>query len=269
MNRVVFLRFSTILLALAVVIVPAILGCNAFFVPAAPNSPESSSTVDTQSLGDLHAVSTGTPSENWAGYIVQGQSGAVTDVSAQWVVPSLTCGAQDTYAAIWIGIDGSTDRTVEQIGTEQDCVNGRALYYPWYEMFPRPPSNLLKLPIEPGHVIKADVKYTGSNQFTMTITDVTTGQNFSTTRTDKGARRRSAEWVVEAPASRGVLPLADFGTIQISSATATVNGHTGPITSSNWQHRAMIMATANGIMKAQPTTLTSDGSGFEVIWRGS
>jgi hypothetical protein len=264
-------RLSITLLAIAVLVGPALLGCNAFFVPTstAATTPSPGSTMDTQSLAELHAVSTGTPSENWAGYIVQGVSGAVSDVSAQWIVPSVTCGSDKTYAAIWIGIDGSSDRTVEQIGTEQDCENGQALYYPWFEMYPRPPSNLLKLPIEPGHVMKAEVKYTGSDQFTMTLTDVTTGQNFSTTRTDRGARRRSAEWIVEAPASRHILPLANFDTVQITDAATTLNGRAGTITDTSWLHKAMIMATTKGTLKAQPTTLTSDGGGFEVIWRSS
>ena len=50
----------------------------------------------------------------------------------------------------------------------------------------------------------------------------------------------SAEWIAEAPSqcdstsSCTPLPLADFGTVQFTGASATANGHTGSIDDSNW-----------------------------------
>src|SRR5690349_12425752 len=66
-------------------------------------------------------------SSNWAGYVVENsssQKGAVSDVKGTWTVPTLSCSSTNSYSAAWVGIDGFTDRTVEQIGTEQDCLNG-------------------------------------------------------------------------------------------------------------------------------------------------
>src|SRR6478752_7651051 len=64
-------------------------------------------------------------STNWAGYAVQTdmttpQSNAVTDVKGTWIVPGVICDKKNTYSSAWVGIDGYSDGSVEQIGTEQD-----------------------------------------------------------------------------------------------------------------------------------------------------
>lgn len=206
---------------------------------------------------------------NWAGYAVETnlttpQNYAVSDVKGQWLVPSVTCGPSNTYSASWLGIDGYSDNSVEQIGTEQDCINGKASYYAWFEMYPKA-SQGIRMSVSPGDAINAEVKYIGNSQFVLTLNDITKGTSFSTTQKAK-AKRQSAEWVVEAPFSGGVLPLADFGTVQFSNAAATLNGHTGTISDSAWQNDAITMVSSNGTIKAQPSALSSDGSGFSVTW---
>jgi hypothetical protein len=47
------------------------------------------------------------------------------------------------YSSAWVGIDGYSDNTVEQIGTEQDWIWGRAIYYSWFEMYPNRPYRIL------------------------------------------------------------------------------------------------------------------------------
>jgi hypothetical protein len=132
------------------------------------------------------------------------------------------------YSSFWIGIDGYSSNTVEQIGTDSDASSGIAQYYAWYEMYPKYPVNL-NMKIKPGDQMSAEVKYLGSNKFQLTITDVTTRATFSTTQKSSG-KRSSAEWIAEAPSSRsGVLPLADFGTVYFSNSQAPLNGHTGTI----------------------------------------
>src|ERR1700744_191095 len=66
-------------------------------------------------------------STNWSGYAVATSlktpaAGAVSDVSGKWVVPTVACPARSTttYSSNWVGIDGYSDNTVEQTGTEQD-----------------------------------------------------------------------------------------------------------------------------------------------------
>ena len=71
-------------------------------------------------------------SSNWSGYAVatnlsNPQANSVSAVSGSWIVPTVTGSSRGTtYSAVWVGIDGYSDSTVEQIGTEEDVVNGSA-----------------------------------------------------------------------------------------------------------------------------------------------
>lgn len=226
-------------------------------------------------------------SENWSGYAVTGSAGAVTDVKGSWVVPSVNCATTPTgYSAFWVGIDGFTSNSVEQTGTDSDCVSatnkdGTPTYYAWFEFYPNPGYEI-EFPkgIHPNDLITAEVKYigaaTGSGhrggsgaQFSVTITDVTQGETFTTTSTASSANESSAEWITEAPccgAKNSILPLADFSSVQFSGGTATVQGVTTPIASfgSNVQTITMVGAAAPHSVEAQPNALS--GGAFSVTW---
>lgn len=210
------------------------------------------------------------PSLNWAGYAVETnlalpRSGAVSDVKGQWTVPSLTCGSSSTSSSAWIGIDGYANGTVEQVGTEHDCLKGRPYYAAWWEMYPSPKVKM-PLPVHPGNVISTEVEYVGNSTFVLSLKNLSTGGSFSTTQKGPGMRQ-SAEWIVEAPYDGGVLPLANFGTITISHASVTINGHTGAINDLAWQNSLQIMDTPLLTIKAQPSLL--GGSAFSVAWKHS
>ena len=214
-------------------------------------------------------------STNWAGYaaltsLASPQNGAVSDVKGSWTVPAVNCSVTpNAYSSFWIGIDGYSSNTVEQLGTDSDCSSGSPRYYAWYEMYPKYPY-LIGISVTPGDVMSAEVKYQGNSNFLLTIKDVTTGASFSTTQRSKFAKRSSAEWIAEAPSSSGgVLPLADFGTAQFQSASATLNGHTGSINDSSWQYDAITMVTPSLVTKALPSSLSSGGSAFSVAWQHS
>jgi Peptidase A4 family len=195
------------------------------------------------------------------------QSNAVSDVQGQWKVPGLTCARRETsYSSIWVGIDGYSDSTVEQTGTEQDCSRGRAKYYAWYEMYPKS-MRTVRLSVSPGDTIAASVQFSSTNSYKLTLNDTTTGKNYSTTQRPNGAGRQSAEWVAEAPSSFfSVLPLANFGSVNFMKASATLNGHTGSIADSNWQNDPITMLYLPTIAKATPSALSSDGSSFSIAW---
>jgi hypothetical protein len=193
---------------------------NPFFtITLANNSPSSRPNIKTRA---------GT-STNWSGYaavssISSPTNGFVNSATGSWVVPTLTCNSsQDTYVATWVGIDGFSDGTVEQIGTEQDCVNGIQENYAWVEFYPRPSRIITGLTVHNGDAFTASVAYEGGSLFALSITDLTTRQSYSRTY-NAVAQRQSAEWVVEAPSiSAEVLPLANFGTVNFSSAQFTDN----------------------------------------------
>ena len=247
----------------------AVLACTIIPGAGTPIPP-----LPTPTNGPFNAAR-GTHSDNWAGYIVDPgnfRNGVVTDISGQWSVPTVSCGKSDTASAIWIGIDGVTDSTVEQTGTTQECASGQAQYAAWVELFPRPLRDVLNFDVSPGNTIQADISYdSAQDSFTLALKNLSTGQTFSVSRNVPRARRRSVEWIVEAPATTdgSILPLANFGRVQFTKASTTLNNHTGPINDGRWQYGAEIMADRDGTIKAQPSILSSDGTGFSVVWRAN
>src|SRR5205814_4637850 len=116
-------------------------------------------------------------SSNWSGY--SAINGRYTSVSASWIQPTASCTSATTYSSFWVGIDGDGSGTVEQTGTSADCSGGVARYYAWYEMYPKFPTNL-SLAIRPGDSMSGSVTTNGNGSFTLTITNRTTGQSFTT-----------------------------------------------------------------------------------------
>jgi len=220
-------------------------------------------------------------SENWSGYAVTGAADSVTDAKASWTVPAVTCSqssgrrSPSAYSSFWVGIDGYSSSTVEQTGTDSDCSSGRPTYYAWYEFYPHP-SFEANLAIKPGDRISAEVSY-GNGEFTVKLTDETTGKSFSTSSKVPSAQRSSAEWITEAPSSNsGILPLADFGTVDFgedytgvgSTCYATVNGTTAAIGSFGANVSSITMVTSSGAQVAVPSGFSAaDGSSFSVTWK--
>jgi hypothetical protein len=209
-------------------------------------------------------------SYNWSGYAVTGANGSVRDVSGVWVVPSVTCDSGTEYSSFWVGIDGFNSNTVEQIGTDADCHTGSPAYYAWFEFYPHPMFTINTLSVHPGDVMSAHVQY-AQRQFTVTITNQTTGHSFSTSTKVNSAQRSSAEWVAEAPSSGGgILPLADFHTVSYSDDKTTVNGTTGAIGAFGTTNVYQItMVDSSGNPKAIPSMLGSDNSRFSVQWESA
>ena len=227
-------------------------------------------------------------SENWSGYAVTGTN--VTDVKGSWVVPAVTCPTttvsprsrfqpqQDEYAAFWVGIDGYSSNTVEQVGTDSDCDGSQATYYAWFEFYPRPGYLVNNFSVAPGNLISAEVTYSSTTkQFTVTLSNVSTGRSFSTSMSVPSAARSSAEWITEAPSSgsgaNSILTLADFGTADFgqnytgiaNTCSATINGTPGPIGSfSTWE--AITMVSSSGADEAVPSGLANPAS-FVMAWK--
>jgi hypothetical protein len=235
------------------------------------------------STGSGSTASTATTSSNWSGYAAatnlnSSQSGSVTAVSGTWELPTATATSSSStaYSSVWVGIDGYNSSSVEQLGTDSDVVNGKATYYVWYEMYPQNSVNVTSMTISPGDTISASVQYltTGSHagQFELSITDTSqANDSFTIYESGSGLQRSSAEWVVEAPSSTsGILPLANFGSVAFTNASATINGVTGPIDDSAWQSTAINMVSG-ATTEASTSGLTdSNGtSSFSVGYQSS
>ncbi|HEY5541268.1 MAG TPA: G1 family glutamic endopeptidase [Coriobacteriia bacterium] len=212
-------------------------------------------------------------STNWSGYAVETnlaspQSSAVSDVVGTWIVPGTTATSGNSYSSAWVGIDGYASNTVEQLGTEQDWMNGAPRYYAWWEMYPKASRLITTMSVRAGDQMGAEVKFIGKNTFMLTMTNFNTGQTFTTLQ-KANDKRSSAEWVMEAPWSGSVLPLAKFGSIGFTSCYATLNGHTGAIGDSAWQRDPITMVDGSKSPIAVPSSLTSLGSAFTVTRVGN
>ena len=197
--------------------------------------------------------------KNWAGYVAHG--GPFTSASTTWTEPSIRCASGERSAlASFAGIDGAGSTTVEQIGTLANCRNGRVSHIGFFEMFPRSASSISK-PVRAGDSLTASVSVSGPKTFTLTLVNRTAGWTFSTQQRSRRAQLASAEAITEAPSLRGsgIVPLANFGTINYGGTTA--NGQ--PI--GNFGPEAVTMVTSGGTVKAAPTGL-SGGTSFSVVW---
>lgn len=178
-----------------------------------------------------------------------------TSVAAHWVQPSAKCTSPTASALFWVGLDGITSATVEQIGTEVVCTASTPAYHAWYEVYPAPPV-ILSEAVEPGDEIAASVVYTAPSKYTLTITDATRGWT-STVVKSLTAARTSAEIFVEGPGAGGTL--ANFG--EVSFTNCLVSG--APL--ENAEPTAVNMVSSTGILQALTSALTSPTS-FNVTW---
>lgn len=115
----------------------------------------------------------------WSGYVVTSLTGGqFTSVSADWIQTWASCGpGKDAWALFWVGLDGSRSQTVEQGGSEAQCVNGTPQYRAWWEMFP---TNDIQssFPVAIGDHISASVVFSSAaDTYTVTVDDTTSGQS--------------------------------------------------------------------------------------------
>ncbi len=227
-------------------------------------------------------------SENWSGYVAGDTAGGkqFSRVSGSWVEPTVSCNSGTGYDAFWVGLGGTSQQSqsLEQIGTQAACAggsstSGQAQHFAWYELVPAGPVQL-NLAIRPGDHISASVAVSGTN-VTVSLADATTGQATTKTLQMSDPDTSTAEWIAEAPSACDqsgdcqTLPLADFGSVKFTSATATAGGHTGPISDSQWTAQPVQMSSGSGFVSAggdsqaaaAPSGLSSDGSAFSVAWQ--
>jgi hypothetical protein len=199
-------------------------------------------------------------STNWSGYAATGASGAFRSVSASWTQPTATCPSSSAqYSSFWVGLDGFNSTSVEQTGTDSDCAGTRPTYYGWYEMFPAAPVNFTN-PVAPGDQMSASVTFSGTATYTLVLTNHTRGWTRTVTRTQAGLARSSAEVITEAPSSStGVLPLANFGTVHYTGATA--NG----TSLASQSPTGIVMVNSSGTAKDSTSAISSAGA-FSNTW---
>jgi hypothetical protein len=214
----------------------------------------------------------GVTSHNWSGYAAQASS-QFTEVSGRWVQPSVTCSSSGrSAAAFWIGLDGYTSDTVEQIGTKSVCDDETPAYTAWWQMYPAAPTFLpaSSYPVRPADTLTASVTRSGMS-YRLTIAS-SEGWTYSTVQTGSAANS-SAEWIASSPPAcatcRGFASLADFGEVEFSCAEAAVGGPLRAVSSfRNDDGPARITMVGTGdVILAKPGRLTDKGRTFQVLWK--
>lgn len=227
--------------------------------------------------GVRNEISTG----NWSGFAVANyQTGKIYSfASATWQIPSITYapysgatgGTTDwELSSIWVGIGGycqnsncsSVDQTLIQLGIGDQVANSLgAFYYAWYELLPGGPV-AIPYHVKPGDIVTASLQCAAScspnttQTWVLAMSDQTAGWQWSETFQYQSVMD-SAEWIVEAPYSGGVAPLADY--TQANFEPVSANGANPNLT-----------LAANGIAMEDPSGQTSNPSSpLEGNWFGT
>jgi len=206
---------------------------------------------------------------SWAGYTIENNSNSkfeVNGINASWIVPKDNVSAGDGYSSAWIGIGGELDKSLIQVGTEQDVVHGRDTYNAWYELLPSYAVQLTSMAISPGDLMIASINLVNSNtnEWSIQIADATTRKAFSQ-NVVYNSTRSSGEWVVERPAiNNQISTLADFGNVTFTDCHVNINNVTGPITKFSFDKIQMV--DKQNTILASASTLIAGGSSFTVSY---
>jgi hypothetical protein len=238
--------------------------------------------VNLRSHGLKIAVLDANQSSNWFGYnqgALEPGKTLFNSITGTWTVPTATqhTSGQDESSSDWIGIGGgcmdtsctATDSTLIQTGTEQDVSStGAASYSAWYELVPAPSITITNMTVSPGDTMSASIKevVNDSNAWTITLTDVTRNESFSTT-VPYSSTHGSAEWIEETPlvvgTNAGFAALPNLSTTPFTSATA--NGAPANLQAAE----EMDLTDSNGNVIGAPSAPKSSQSFDDCAWASS
>ncbi|MHB1599505.1 MAG: G1 family glutamic endopeptidase, partial [Acidimicrobiales bacterium] len=217
-------------------------------------------------------------SQNWSGYVIT--PGPFTGASGTFTVPNIapTTSSSGTYTSIWVGIDGDGNTDLIQAGVQlQDFAGGTVQIFPWWEILPAMETPISSMgTVSVGDQITVDIAQLSeatsstSGSWSITVTDDTTGQSFTTTQAYTGGYTGSAygegataEWIVERPQVNGAYstlgtysPTVDFTNLGYSGSTAV-----------GWQDMALSYQPVVGqpyVTVSSPSSI--DPLGFDVAY---
>jgi hypothetical protein len=207
-------------------------------------------------------------SSNWSGYVATATA-KLSYVSAEWVEPSVSCvGTYPEAAVFWVGLDGWSDDTVEQGGSEAYCDGTTPIYSLWWEMYP---TNSIQtaVDIRAGDTVSASVAYSGGS-YRIVVTDLTRGAGLSELEgcaAGLTCARSSAEWIAESPSYGNQLAnLPRWTRFGFSQGMASVRpDHAQTSTIAVFPNFPVTMTGAQGD-RAVPTALGARGEGFSDTW---
>jgi len=229
-------------------------------------------------IGTPVQAGTALHSPNWSGYVAVACSTCkLRYVAATWIQPAVNCADSPSIAQAvsWVGLDGWTSGSVEQVGVIGSCTNGTPNYLAYYQMYPAQPAILYSVPVDPGDLISASVYYNAATGlWQLTVDDQTAGASATTDQACPAGivcADVDAEVIAEAPNAGANLPLADFGTETYSSIGITSrNGTRGGMESNRlWTVRPINLIGATGTVLASPGPVRAAGTAFTDIWQAA
>ncbi len=156
----------------------------------------------------------------WAGYVEQASS-AFTSVSGTFTVPTVQLSPSNEVSP-WVGIDGYNGSGVVQAGVTALAGNDTASYEAWWETYPtNSPQD--QFDANPGDTINVNIWETSSDQWEITLNDLTSGQGFATQATYTGSDL-TAEWIVENAAGAPAVGYAATSTFSNLAASQAGTG---------------------------------------------
>jgi Peptidase A4 family len=171
---------------------------------------------------------------NWSGYALTGTK--ITNVVGTWKVPTVETPVakqlkKNDYSSSWVGIDGFNNTDLIQAGTEQDWLHGTKFYEAWWEILPAAETPITSMAVHPGDAMTVSITEGASARWTIVVSDVTTHQSFTVSKTYNGPRT-SAEWIQERPRiGHKVATLAHDSNVTFD--LGTVNGANPGLTTSD------------------------------------
>jgi len=137
-----------------------------------------------------------TTSSNWSGYVET--NGPFTAITGTFVVPSVTHYLAGSTVSEWVGVDGWANRSLIQAGVnEVPQSSGEVLVEPWWEVLPARQKDAKGVLVAVGDRVTVTIGKVSSSMWSISLTDGTNGEVFSTDKHYQG-QLSSAEWIVEA-----------------------------------------------------------------------
>jgi hypothetical protein len=168
----------------------------------------------------------------WAGYLVASNTNkpepTITSINASWTVPEITQFTSGASSAEWIGIGGFFDKTLIQVGSEQDSFRDHEEYSVWYELLPDNAITIESINVSPGDTIYASISLVNPamDEWLIYIADSNGNQVFQKT-VIYHASQLSAEWILERPEINGrVTSMANLTMVTFNDCQATISGKT-------------------------------------------
>jgi hypothetical protein len=179
-------------------------------------------------------------------------SGPYDYVSGTFNVPDLYASDTETYMSEWAGIDGLFNSDLIQAGVSEtyDPDTGFIYLLPWWEILPASETPVSGMSVLPGDSMTVTIGQISGTDWSIELTDDTTGVTFVTDQTYTGPGS-SVEWIVEAPEEGGAIStLADY-TPDVTFTDLSLTG------AQNVLYEELMIQS--GVLVSTPSTLNATG----------